>query len=413
MLKKWGIKYAGESNSLRAIGRTLLGTLISSVRKATRRMLYGAKTIAGRKIPVDLLPVRFLAALVGLLFLSACDDMTDKTPAGGELPDNATSSRLYILSEGLIHLNNSTLALYDFETRTTATDWFGTVNGRKLGDTANDMGIYGTKLYLVVSTSGLVEVVDKLTGRSLKQIAMKDGIGRSREPRNIAFSDGFAYVCSFDGTVAEIDTATLSITRITTAGRNPDGITVAGGNLYVSNSGGLSFPNYDSTVSVIDPVTFKEIRKIEVGANPFTLQADSRGQLYVVTRGNYGNERYQLHHIDTRTHQYLGTIEGAHPLNFTLSNDTLWMYSFDHSTGDSEFQTYDTRSGALSTSGFIDPALLKTPFGITRNGSNGELFITDAGSYTTRGDVLCFSRDGKLKYRLKGVGVNPKKVVVE
>ncbi len=355
----------------------------------------------------------YLTAMA-LLMVTACDDMTDKVPVGNELPDGATSSRLYILSEGLIHLNNSTLALYDFDTRTTATDWFGAVNGRRLGDTANDMGVYGSKLYLVVSTSGLVEVTDKLSGRSLKQIPLKDGTGRSREPRHIAFLEGFAYVCSFDGTVAEIDTTTLAVTRTTRAGRNPDGIAVAGHKLYVSNSGGLSFPNYDSTISVIDPVHFNELKKIKVDANPFTLQADSRGQLYVVTRGNYGNERYQLHRIDTRTDEYVGAIEGAHPLNFTLSNDTLWMYSFDHSTGQSEFQTYDTRTGALSTSGFItDGTRLHTPFGITRHTGTGDVYVTDAGSYTTRGDVLCFSRNGKLKYRLKGVGVNPKKVVVE
>lgn len=353
-----------------------------------------------------------ITAFAVLLSVS-CDDMTDQLPTEGKLPEGATSSRLYILSEGLIHMNNSTLAVYDFETRTTATDWYGTINDRKLGDTANDMGIYGSKLYLVVSTSGIVEVVDKQSGRSVKQIQMKDGTGRSREPRNITFYNGFAYVCSFDGTVAEIDTSTLAISRMTTAGRNPDGIAVAGNKLYVSNSGGLSFPDYDSTISVIDPVLFKEIKKIVVGANPFTLESDSRGQLYVVTRGNYGNERYQLHQIDTGTNEYISIIEGAHPLNFTLSNDTLWMYSYDHRTGKSEFQTYDTRAGTLSTSGFIDPSLVKTPFGITRNGYTGELFITDAGSYTTRGDVLCFSRNGQLKYRLKGVGVNPKKVVVE
>lgn len=350
---------------------------------------------------------------IALLMWISCDDMHDKTPTGGVLPDGISATRLYILSEGLIHMNNSTLAVYDFETRTTATDWFGSINGRKLGDTANDMGIYGSKLYLVVSTSGVVEVVDRHSGRSVKHIPLKDATGRSREPRNIAFSNGFAYVCAFDGTVAEIDTASLAITRTTTAGRNPDGITVAGDKLYISNSGGLSFPDYDSTISVIDAIQFRETEKIRVGANPFTLQVNSSGQLYVVTRGNYGNERYQLHQIDTRTNQYLGAVEGAHPLNFTLSNDTLWMYSYDHSTGKSEFQTYDTQTGTLSASGFIDPAFLKTPFGITRNERTGELFITDAGTYTTRGDVLCFLRDGSLKYRLKGVGVNPKKVVVE
>ena len=42
---------------------------------------------------------------------------------------------------------------------------------------------------------------------------------------------------------------------------------------------------------------------------------------------------------------------------------------------------------------------------------NGDVYITDAKSYVVWGDVLCFDRNGKLKFRLQEVGLNPNKVV--
>lgn len=351
--------------------------------------------------------------LLSVLTFTGCDDMHDKIPEGGVIPDGLQPTGLYILSEGLKDMNNSTLAYYAPETGSIATDWFGIINKRKLGDTANDIGIYGNKIYIVVNISGQVEVIDRLSGRALQQITLHDVAGRSRQPRNIAFHRQFAYVCSFDGTVAEIDTATLQLTRLTTAGRNPDGITIANNKIYVSNSGGLSFPDYDSTLSVIDPVSFREIKKIPVGANPFTLAADSRGQLFVVTRGNYGNEQYQLHTIDTHTDEYKDKIEGMHPLNFTIHNDTLWAYSYNNSTGESNFQSYDIVAGEKITDNFItDTTKPRIPFGISLHPSSGDIYLTDVPpGYSTKGDILCYTHDGKLKYRLKNVGLNPTKIL--
>jgi YVTN family beta-propeller protein len=350
-----------------------------------------------------------------ILLITACDDMTDKTVPVGEVPYEEGNGRLYILSEGLYSGNNSYLAYYDFETKSIALDWFGVINQRKLGDTANDLGVYGSKLYIVMNTAGIIEVVDKESGRSVGQIPVKNENGRSREPRYIAFHKGFAYVCSFDNTVAEIDTASLKLTRLTTAGRNPDGITVANNKIYVSNSGGLSNPAYDSTVSVIDPVSFSEIKKITVGHNPYTLKANSKGQLFVVTRGNYGAQGYRLHRIDTTTDRYEKEVEGLHPLNFTLRNDTLWMYSYNFTTGSNDFQQYDSRNDQLITNNFItDNTPIRIPYGISAHPRNGDIFVVDTPfGFSTRGDVLCFTNDGKLKYRLKSVGVNPNKVVAE
>jgi YVTN family beta-propeller protein len=367
-----------------------------------------------KPIRMHSMTLSMVTLILGACLLAACDDMTDKVPESGAIPYDENQSRLYILSEGLFHNNNSTLAMYDFETHSTAINWFEVINQRKLGDTANDMAIYGNKLYVVVSQSGLVEIIDKQSGRSLKQLHLHKEHEEPRQPRSIAFLDGFAYVCSFDGTVVEIDTTTLSITRITTAGSNPDAITIANNKIYVSNSGGLNITNYDSTVSVIDPVMFREIKKIKVGTNPSTLIANSKGDLYVATRGNYGNEHYQLHLIDTHNDQYIKAIEGVFPLNFTMHNDTLWMYSYDFKTGESSFQRYDSsRQEHIAGSFITDNTPIQTPYGIAVHPITGDIFITDARSFTIRGDVYCFSANGKLKYRLPAVGVNPTKILID
>jgi hypothetical protein len=99
--------------------------------------------------------------------------MYDKVP-DGTLPVTTETSRIFVLSEGLIHMNNSTLSMYDFEAKTTVSDYFLAKNQRGLGDTANDMELYGSKLYVVVNVSSQIEILDVSTGKSLKQIPMSD-----------------------------------------------------------------------------------------------------------------------------------------------------------------------------------------------------------------------------------------------
>ena len=65
--------------------------------------------------------------------------------------------------------------------------YFRALNHRGLGDTANDMDIYGSKLYVVVNVSSTVEVIDLQSGLSVKQIPMLTDNGSSRQPRAITF----------------------------------------------------------------------------------------------------------------------------------------------------------------------------------------------------------------------------------
>jgi len=352
-----------------------------------------------------------ISILTLIILIASCDDMHDKLRTEDELPVTE-ATRIFVLSEGLINLNNSSLAMYDFSVGAKSSDYFLAANKRGLGDTANDMGLYGSKLYVVVNVSSQIEVLDAGTGLSLKQIPLFNGQGMARQPRNIDFHGGKAYVCSFDGTVAKIDTATLQIEGLVNCGKNPDGICIANGKIYVSNSGGLNFPNYDNTVSVVDIASFQEIKKIPVGLNPYQIASDSQGDVYVVTRGDYGNTTYHFHRISSVTDDVVEDFDDLGLLNFTIHNDTAYMYHYDYSTGRNQIMTFDCKTETLITDRFItDGTTLTTPFGIDVNPINGDVCITDARSYLTWGDVLCFNKMGQLKFRLKEVGLNPNKVV--
>jgi YVTN family beta-propeller protein len=348
-----------------------------------------------------------------IILFSSCDDMKD-IPTPVDLPATpGESGQMYVLSEGLFNMNNSTLSLLNFDNRTIQSDFFLAENNRGLGDTANDMKRYGSKLWIVVNVSSQVEVLDVRSGISIKRIPFFNASGVARQPRYITFYGNKAYVCSFDGTVERIDTTSMAIEAVTTVGRNPDGITAVNGKLYVSNSGGLDIPNYDNTVSVVDINSFTETKKITVGMNPFKLEADSRGDVYVVSRGNNSTIKSTWSRINSQTDEVAQTFDSLQVVNFTIHNDTAYIYNYDFMTSTYWVKTFNCRTEQLISSNFItDGTTMERPFSITVNPVNGNVYIPDARNYTVKGDILCFNRNGRLLYKIASIGLNPNSILL-
>ncbi|KAA6332736.1 hypothetical protein EZS27_018785 [termite gut metagenome] len=354
-----------------------------------------------------------LPLLLCMLLFYACDDMADinESPNEENHPPESGTAELYILCEGLFNLNNSSLVRYTFGNHAVVTDYFRQINRRGLGDTANDMAIYGSKLYIIVNVSSQLEVVELKTGRSLHRVSLTTENGSSRQPRHIAFDGGKAYVCSFDGTVARMDTASYRIEAQIKVGRNPDGICMQNNKLYVSNSGGLDSPNYDNTVSVIDIPSFTEIKKIAVGDNPGKICADAYGDVYVAVRGNPVGNNQSFIRIDSRTDNIADSYTDR-VMSFAIDNDIAYLYNYDYTTKSSSIKVFDVQTETVLRDSFItDGTKITTPYGINVNPYNGNVYITDAYNYTVTGDVLCFNPQGKLQFRLNGVGINPNTIV--
>ena len=359
---------------------------------------------------------KYLIYLLFSLLLHACDDMVDQDIPGGNSNGNVIetgTSEMYVLNEGLFNLNNSTLMRYSFKDSRMDMNYFRSLNRRGLGDTANDLAIYGEKLYIVVNVSSQIEVIDLQSGLSLKQIPMLTENGSSRQPRFITFHKDKAYVCSYDGTVARIDTTSLTIEDYAKVGRNPDGICVQGDKLYVSNSGGLDWDGagVDNTVSVVSTEPFEEIKKIQVGPNPGKIVADEYGHVYVATRGEkISTGDYNFVQINTTTDE-VAQIYNEKVMSFAINDQLAYLYNFNYETQTSQIKVFNLQTGATLRENFIaDGTEIHTPYSICINPYSGNVYITEAYNYQVRGDVLCFNPQGELQYRLQGVGQNPNAV---
>ena len=161
-----------------------------------------------------------------------------------------------------------------------------------LGDTGNDMIIYGSKLYVVMNGTSQVTVINASTGSLIRRIDFVDG-ANPKSPRYATAARGRVFVTSYDNTVSVIDTSSLSIVGSVTVGANPDGIAATNNYLYVANSGSYNFPDVDSTVSVIDINTLTETRKITVGKNPNKIEVAPTVMYMLVVMGIFHPSRHQ------------------------------------------------------------------------------------------------------------------------
>ncbi|WP_111307925.1 DUF5074 domain-containing protein [Confluentibacter sediminis] len=322
-----------------------------------------------------------------------------------------TVKGFFLLNEGNMNMNKSSLDYYDYETGTYRRNVYGQANPEStlgLGDVGNDIGIYGSKLYAVINNSNKVEVMDVKTAKRLKVIDVKNC-------RYITFSKGKAYVSAYDGEVqlgtdspngfvAEIDTTSLSISRTVKVGRQPEEMSVINDKLYVANSGGYSPPDYERTISVIDLKTFTKTKDIDVAINLHNLKADEDGDLYVSSRGDYYEIPSKLFVIDTKTDIIKKTFDIACS-NLTIVNDIAYVIGseFSYTTFDwnINYSMIDVKTETLLEDSFLPETIrssIKTPYGIAVDPVSKNIFITDAGDYVSPGTLYCVDKDKNLKF---------------
>ncbi|HLN52170.1 MAG TPA: DUF5074 domain-containing protein [Lentimicrobium sp.] len=338
-----------------------------------------------------------------VLFASCKKEPHDNDPI---IPDPPKSTAVYILNQGSISGNNATVTMYDLEEKTTVPDYFSTQNGRELGDTGYDLLIYGSKAYIITNISSQLEVVDAVTFESIKQVPLFNGTIPS-QPSALAATDGKIFISAYNDSVYVMDTTNLELIKSIGVGLDPDALLIANDKLWVSNSGGLSFPNYDSTISIIDPVSLTETGKLTVGTNPFSLQADNYGDIYVITRGNYNDIKMRLKVINASTQMIKRTFDEFEAFNFTIKGDTAYVYHYDFNQSTSSIMLINVKTEEILTTNFItDNTVIKTVYGIAVDPTSNDVYICDANNFEGPGKVFCFTPDGKLKFTVDA-GINP------
>jgi YVTN family beta-propeller protein len=351
--------------------------------------------------------LRFLfAALSGSLLFASCKKEDKPVIVIPETPIDG----LLVLNEGSFFGNNTMLTYYDAATKTATTDYYRNKNGHGLGDTGNDFIKYGTKLYFVVNVSSYVQVTNS-AGTDIKKIDFLGVGGVKREPRYIVPYKNKVLVSSYDGTVAVIDTTSLTIDKFITVGSNPEQMAVAGDKLFVANSGGFSYPVFDSTISVVDLASYTEVHKVKVGKNPGAVVADNAGNVYVGCTGNYSTVGPTLVKINAFTHAIIKTVD------FPVGKMRFYngyIYATPGYIGDGKVKKIDPNTLAAVSSNFItDGTAVTSPYGLDLDTETGDVYISDNKNSTVSGEVFCFDKDGKKKFSFATTpGLNPNKVVI-
>ena len=363
-----------------------------------------------------------LLLLCGALLVTACQK--DQVPSKDATLDGVTvdvsgisssARKLFVLNEGGMGSNNSTLDFLRFKDGKYVTGAFKKMNpdvGAGLGDVGNDIAIHGDEVWMVVNNSGIVEVISAVDETEKAAITVPT-------PRNIAFDSRYAYVTSWAGAyvtydenyavsgsdnpkgrVYRINLSTKMVDGSVQVGYQPEGIAVYNGKIYVANSGGIASqlpPNYsyDNTVSIIDAASFQIEKTVEVQVNLKNVYSDGKGNIYVTTLGNY---------YDVHSGLYMFTASAPATVNHiadyvsvsALSGETVYCIGTDTEFDWSAAHTYSSWSVTGGTKKALSWTLTEaTPYGLAVLDAD-TFFVADAGDYFNPGTVSCYNKGTKL-----------------
>ena len=339
-------------------------------------------------------------------------------------PEYTSVEGFYLLNEGVMQHDLASLDYYNYATGEYMRDVYTDANPTvvmELGDVGNDIGIYGSKMYMVINCSNKVEVVDK---RSVKRIGQID----IPNCRYIKFHQGYAYVTSYVGPVVlegegsdddvyqlgavfKVDTTTLQVVDKCVVGRQPDELDIVDGKIYVANSGGYSQGakiGYENTVSVIDIETFKEEERIPIAINLLGCKCDRRGILWVSSRGDYHGTPSMLYAYDTQKRRIVKSFD-VRVGNMCLDGDSLYVISKEWSSvsqgySNGTYAIINTKTLEVVNEKFITDgtdARIVQPYGIAVNPITKDIYVTDGLNFVQFGFLYSFGQDGVMKWRIR------------
>lgn len=324
----------------------------------------------------------------------------------------ASDDRLLVLCEGLWGMDNSTISLIDHGVLTNK--WFRQQNPQqRLGDTGNDLlMVNDTLIAISVNWSNIIQYI-RPDGTA---IAATEDIPNNRK---LATDGEYLYCTSYanDGYVAKIDLRTKKIVDTCPVGYEPEGIACYRGRLFVANTGGYSSQashDYESTISVIDAQTMKELKRIDTGCINLFGNMSQEGQFLCINSvGDY-------YEVPGRSIVFNMESEEFRVFDFPVTYNCSYggkFYAigsaFSYLSGTYEFSIHTIQLPSLQVEeglGEYDAAMptikqMQSPYGIYISPRSGHLYVSDSRGYATNGYVYEFDRDGSLlnKYSLKGI----------
>lgn len=367
--------------------------------------------------------------VVALGVASCVDDETPKLQ-----PSATTDARegAFILNQGNQAAKiDGSYSVFNWGDNPVNNSVFSTANGRSLGEGPQDGVVYGSKLYVSLFGSNVVQVIDAQTHRLIRSIS-------TRQPQGLAAYGGHIYVANNTGRVTKIDTLDLQQKAQIEVGPNPVDLTVRNGMLYASISDGYNYQNgyiNGKRLAKIDLAQFRKVGDVMLhatttdanqpaatatqpieGVNPTQLTQDEDGNIFVVCMGDYNRLLPKVWKVDANDHAQPfadGNIAAAHHhLLYVINSTTNWQ------TGavQVKWSVYDSRDSRVLSDKFAADHLPLDPIALAVHPRTGYLFVTSRGvvdvktKYTSPGRLYSYTTQGNLLGNWT-VGIEPYAVV--
>ena len=353
----------------------------------------------------------------------------------GLLPLALAQEKIILLNEGVWQADNGRLTYFE-QDHVVSNQWYRDVNGKKLGDTPNDIiQVNDNLVAIAINWSNIVQFITP----EGKAVAATEDIPNNRK----LCSDGsYVYVTSYGhecettsgtryfdrGFVAKIDLSNYKVVDAVEVGYEPEGIALYRGHLFIANTGGYAAQedhDYETTVSIVDPRTMKLVRDVDTHVpNLFGKMSQSGRYLLINSPGDYYEQPAACLIFDCEK-----ALQGDD--NCFVKLDVTATYScttrdgkflvvgstFSYISGEVEayYLTIDPQLVMQSKGGIAEtmPGTVRTdlqrmeqPYGIYVNPYTGYIYATDASSFENAGRLYQWSPEGKLLGNHK-VYINP------
>lgn len=334
-----------------------------------------------------------LSCLLVLLMVSCKpeDPVTPETPSIGK--------GVFVINEGSFTNGGSTLSFYNIENNTVENHLFYRANnGAVLGDTGQSLALIEGKLFIVVNNSNYIYKVDANTivCDTTRPYMLSDFLS----PRYMHIvNPEKAYVTDI---ISEelwiINPRNMTHTGTIHMGKPTETMVQVGQEVYVTN-----WSNYydslvqNNTVQVVDANNDMKVADITVSKEPCGMVVDKNNKIWVMCEGAVWTaeaEEPTLWRIDPVTKQAermasFDLYDGV--MNLAIDPTGNYLYYFrDNAVRRVSIDHPDTEDS------FIIPSEGRNFYKIAVDPVNGDIYVSDAKTYTVEGTVYRYSSDGLL-----------------
>lgn len=304
-----------------------------------------------------------------------------------------------------------------------------------LGNTANDIMIYGEKAYIINTGDNELDVYDKNSLILLKTIDTKSLVDGTKgcQPRKLAAAgnlvyfttfgvedDGLGYKADSKGYVIAVDTVTFSMQKNYEVGPYPEDLVATGSSLdnyhvFVLNSDYGKGNGSISDISVVNgngsvtTTTFENIK------NPTQVEV-AYNYMWILDNATYDDSYTQL--TQSAVYQWGGSKTSAPTKAFEAnmfapltSNNSNYAYLYFVKDAYSKTPTYGYYNPATGSTETLDISGIAQPCALGVNPYTGFLYVASLASfqdYSSSGYVNVYDYStGKLLSSGLNAGVNP------